>query len=161
MRRPVVLVIAASIGLVGAVAVASAAKPAPPAKAAKVTICHKTDAGTFRRISVSAHAAANLSSQAGRSLRKDLRHTGDVIVVGDAPCPSASTTPSASSTPPPKILICHKTHSAHHPYARITVSSRSILNPMAHSGKLLRGHLRHAGDIFMPGGSSCPTGPTG
>jgi CHRD domain len=131
----------------------SQAQPAPPAK---VTICHKTssDTNSFRRITVSSKAFST-------ALRGHLRHTGDAIVIGTAACPSPSLTPSPTNTPPAKIEICHKTGSKKNPYRRIMVSSRAITNPNSQSGNILRGHMRHAGDILMPGATACPSGTNG
>jgi CHRD domain len=130
------------------------------ASPAKITICHKTgsDTNTWRRITVSSRAMSNPTSQAGKTLRGHLRHTGDAIVIGTAACPSPTATPSPSSTPPTKIAICHKTASATTPYQRIMVSSRAVTNAKSSSGKILRGHMRHAGDLLLPGASACPSG---
>lgn len=57
-----------------------------------------------------------------------------------------------------KITICHKTASATNPYRRITVSGRAMTNPRSASGRLLRGHMRHEGDVVMAGSTACPTG---
>lgn len=130
------------------------------ASPAKITICHKTgsDTNPWRRITVSSRAMSNPTSQAGKTLRGHLRHTGDAIVIGTAACPSPTATPSTSSTPPTKIAICHKTASATTPYQRIMVSSRAVTNAKSSSGKILRGHMRHAGDLLLPGASACPSG---
>jgi hypothetical protein len=130
------------------------------ASPAKITICHKTgsDTNPWRRITVSGRAMSNPTSQAGKTLRGHLRHTGDAIVIGTAACPSPTATPSTSSTPPTKIAICHKTASATTPYQRIMVSSRAVTNAKSSSGKILRGHMRHAGDLLLPGASACPSG---
>jgi hypothetical protein len=60
-------------------------------------------------------------------------------------------------TPPSKITICHKTGSDSNPWRRITVSSRVMTNPNSKSGRLLRGHLRHAGDAIVVGTAACPS----
>lgn len=60
-------------------------------------------------------------------------------------------------TPPSKITICHKTGSDSNPWRRITVSSRAMTNPKSKSGRLLRGHLRHAGDAIVVGTAACPS----
>jgi hypothetical protein len=129
----------------------------PPSK---ITICHKTgsDSNPWRRITVSSRVMTNLNSKSGRTLRGHLRHTGDAIVVGTAACPSPSVTPAPTSTPATKITICHKTASSTTPYRRITVSSRAVTNPNSPAGKTLRGHMRHAGDMLLPGASACPPG---
>lgn len=47
-----------------------------------------------------------------------------------------------------KVTVCHRTHSATHPYVKITVSLAGWLN----------GHSRHAGDIKLTDPTaSCPT----
>ena len=128
----------------------------------KLTICHETGSASneWRRITVSSRAMANPKSNSGKLLRSHLRHTGDAIVVGTTACPAVSATPAPTSTAPTRITICHKTGSASNPYRRITVSSRAIANPSSASGKLLRGHMRHTGDLLMPGVTPCPTGNT-
>jgi hypothetical protein len=60
-------------------------------------------------------------------------------------------------TPPSKITICHKTGSDSNPWRRITVSSRAMTSPNSKSGRLLRGHLRHAGDAIVVGTAACPS----
>jgi hypothetical protein len=129
----------------------------PPSK---ITICHKTgsDSNPWRRITVSSQAMTNPSSKSGRLLRGHFRHTGDAIVVGTAACPSAAATPAPTGTPATKITICHKTGSSTTPYRRITVSGRAVTNPNSPAGKVLRGHMGHAGDMLLPGASACPPG---
>jgi CHRD domain len=148
------------VALVTAVTVAQGQRTPSRASGApaKLTICVKSAAGTFRRITVSSRAVTNPSSAAGKTLRAHLLRTGDAIVVGTGACPSPSATPSPTSTPPAKITICHKTGSATNPFRRITVSSRAVTNPNSASGKILRGHMRHTGDILMPGANACPAG---
>ncbi|HEX7255551.1 MAG TPA: CHRD domain-containing protein [Gaiellaceae bacterium] len=163
MKRLFIAVAAAVPVLVaGVVAVAHGEGAATPTAAApsKLTICHKTGSATnpWRRITVSSRALANPKSRSGRLLRGHLRHTGDAVVVGTAACPAATETPAPTSTPPTKITICHKTGSASNPYRRITISSRAVANPKSSSGKVLRGHMRHAGDLLMPGVAPCPSG---
>ena len=146
-----------SVVFVGvAVATAGGRTTAPP----RVTICHRTDSTTnpWRRITVSGRAMAQPKSTAGRVLRAHLRHTGDAIVVGTGSCPAASATPTPTTIPAAKLAICHKTGSASNPYRRITVSSRAIANAQSQSGRTLRGHMRHVGDLILPGAASCPTG---
>jgi CHRD domain len=126
--------------------------------ATKLTICHKTGSDTWRRITVSSRAMANPRSSSGRTLRAHFRHVGDAIVVGTAACPAVNATPAPTSTPATRITICHKTGSAANPYRRITVSSRAVTNPQSSSGKTLRGHMRHVGDILLPGTTPCPPG---
>jgi hypothetical protein len=127
---------------------------------AKITLCHKTGSATnsFRRITISSRAVTNPNSASGRVLRSHLMHTGDAIVIGTGACPSTSATPAPTTTPPSKITICHKTGSATNPFRRITVSSRAVTNPNSASGKVLRGHMRHGGDLLLPGANACPAG---
>ena len=153
---------AATVLLAGAVAAAQGQEGATRTIAApsKITICHKTgsDSNTWRRVTVSGRAMTNPMSKSGRLLRGHFRHTGDAIVVGTAACPSPTVTPAPNATSPTKITICHKTGSSTNPYRRITVSSRSVTNPNSPSGKVLRGHMGHAGDLLMPGATACPPG---
>lgn len=146
----------------GAVVTAQGESAATHAAAApsKLTICHETGSASnqFRRIVVSSRAMANPKSQSGKALRAHFRHTGDAVVVGTAACPSASATPAPTSAPATKITICHKTGSDANPYRRITISSRAVANPSSASGKVLRGHMRHTGDLLMPGVTPCPPG---
>ena len=148
--------------LAGAVVTAQGEGAATHATAApsKLTICHETGSASnpWRRITVSSLAMANPKSKSGKTLRAHLRHTGDAVVVGTAACPSASATPAPTSTPATKITICHKTGSDANPYRRITISSRAVTNPSSASGKILRGHMRHTGDLLMPGVTPCPSG---
>jgi hypothetical protein len=132
------------------------------ASPATITICHKTGSAdnAWRRITVSSRAMSNTKSRSGKTLRGHMRHTGDAIVIGTAACPSPTATPSPSSTVPTKIAICHKTGSLTNPYRRIMVSSRAVTNPKSTSGKILRGHMRHVGDLLLPGASACPSGPS-
>jgi hypothetical protein len=148
--------------LAGAVVTAQGEGAASQAAAApsKLTICHETGSASnpWRRITVSSRAMANPKSQSGKTLRAHLKHTGDAVVVGTAACPSASATPAPTSTPATRITICHKTGSDANPYRRITISSRAVANPSSASGKLLRGHMRHTGDLLLPGVTPCPSG---
>jgi CHRD domain len=148
--------------LAGAVVTAQGEGAATKAAAApsKLTICHETGSASnpWRRITVSSRAMANPKSQSGKTLRAHLKHTGDAIVVGTAACPSVAATPAQTSAPATKITICHKTGSDANPYRRITISSRAVTNPSSESGKLLRGHMRHTGDLLMPGVTPCPSG---
>lgn len=150
--------------LTGAVVAAQGGDAATQTAAApsKLTICHKTgsESNLWRRISVSSRALANPNSQSGKTLRGHLRHTGDVVVAGTGPCPSAPLTPASTNTPPTKLTICHKTGSTANPYRRITISSRALTNPNSSSGKVLRGHMRHTGDLLTPGVAPCPPGST-
>jgi CHRD domain len=150
--------VAATLALVGvAESRHASARVAAPSK---LTICHKTgsESNPWRRITVSSRAISSPTSSAGATLRAHLGHTGDAVVTGTAGCPSPSVTPSPTSTPPAKITICHKTGSATNAFRRIAVSSRAVSNPNSASGKLLRGHMRHTGDMILPGASACPTG---
>jgi hypothetical protein len=163
MKRMFIATAAAvPIMLAGAAAAAQGHEAAKRTVAApsKVTICHKTrsDSNPWRRITVSGRAVTNPKSKSGRLLRGHLRHTGDAIVVGTAACPSAMLTPAPTATPAAKITICHKTGSTTNPYRRITVSSRAVTNPNSSSGKVLRGHMGHTGDLLMPGTAACPSG---
>ena len=126
----------------------------------KVTICHKTGSASnqWRRITVSSRAVSNPNSAPGKTLRAHMRHTGDAVIVGAAPCPSTTATPGPSNTPASRITICHKTGSATTPWRRITVSSRAVTNPNSQSGRVLRGHMRHTGDMMLPGAPACPSG---
>jgi hypothetical protein len=128
----------------------------------KLTICHKTGSASnqWRRITVSSRAMANPQSKSGKLLRAHLRHTGDAVVAGTAACPSVSETPAPTSATPTRITICHKTGSDSNPYRRITISSRAVTNSSSASGKLLRGHMRHTGDMLLPGVTPCPSGNT-
>jgi hypothetical protein len=128
----------------------------------KLTICHRTgsDTNPFLRITVSKRAVDNPKSKSGKLLWGHIRHAGDAILVGTAACPSPSQTAEVSNKRPSKVAICHKTHSKKNPYRRIMVSSRAVTNPNSQAGKTLRGHMRHAGDIVMPGATACPSGGT-
>ncbi|MDQ3777420.1 MAG: CHRD domain-containing protein [Actinomycetota bacterium] len=151
------LVLAGVVATAGADTAGTAATAQAPAR---VTICHKTgsDSNAWRRITVSGRAVTNPSSSSGRSLRAHLRHTGDAVVVGTAACPSANVTPEASATPAARVTICHKTGSTANPFRRITVSSRAVTNPGSSSGRTLRGHMSHSGDMLLPGANACPPG---
>ena len=150
-----IVAVAATLG--GFAAVAEGGKNVAPRK---VTICHKTGAGTFKRITVSNRAVKG--SSLGSAVTKALKHTGDAVVVGNAACPSPSLTPAANNTAPQRITICHHTSSKKKPYRRITISSRAVTNPNSQSGHTLRGHMRHQFDILIPGTAACPTTqPTG
>ncbi|HET9324811.1 MAG TPA: CHRD domain-containing protein [Gaiellaceae bacterium] len=147
----------------GSVAVAQgggAASHAVAASPSKLTLCHKVGSDQWRRMTVSSRAMSNPKSKSGKLLRGHLRHTGDAVVVGAAACPVVTLTPAPTSTPPARLTICHKTGSASNPYRRITVSSRAVTNPNSPAGKTLRGHMRHTGDIMLPGVNPCPTGTT-
>jgi hypothetical protein len=159
-RLMIALFAAVSVPLAAMVAAASGGSEVATrtdASPAKITICHKTGSAGWQRITVSSRAMSNPKSQSGKTLRAHMRHTGDAIVIGTAACPSPTATPSPSSTAPTKIAICHKTGSATNPYLRIMVSSRAVTNPNSSSGKILRGHMRHAGDLLLPGASACPS----
>jgi hypothetical protein len=150
-----VLLAALCVAASAAVAIAPARAPAAASAApAKLTICHRTSSATnaWQRLVVSSRAVSNSSSAAGKTLWGHLRHIGDVVIVGTASCSSnaTSTAPARSSAAPAKVTICHRTGSASNPYRRITVSSRAVTT--------LRGHMRHAGDILMPGTAACPSG---
>lgn len=152
--------------LAGAVAVAQgggAATRTTAAAPSKLTICHKTGSSSnqWRRITVSSRATANPKSKSGKVLYGHLRHTGDAVVVGTAPCPSVAQTPAPTGTMPTRVTICHKTGSAANPYRRITISSRAVTNPNSPAGKTMRGHMRHTGDILEPGTTPCPPGTQG
>ncbi len=152
-----------SLGLAALIAVAAGqdASASTAASPAKLTICHKTGStsNAFRRISISSRAVTSPNSSAGRVLRAHLLRTGDAIVIGTGSCPSASATPAPTATPPAKITICHRTGSTTNPFRRITVSSRAVTNPNSGSGTILRGHMRHVGDLILPGAPACPAGP--
>jgi hypothetical protein len=147
-------VVPLALALVG---VAESRQGAPPIK---ITICHKTGSASnpWTRIAISSRAATNPNSSSGKIVGGHLRQSGDVIVIGTGACPSASLTPQRTSTPPAKITICHKTGSSTNPFRRITVSSRAWTNPNSASGRTLRGHMRHSGDLLIAGASACPAG---
>jgi hypothetical protein len=162
VKRLFIATAAAASVLAGLAVAAQGQEPttqtvSPPSK---ITICHKTgsDSNPWRRITVSSRAMTNPNSPAGKTLRGHLRHTGDAVVVGTAACPSPTATPAPTNTPAMKVTICHKTGSSSNPYRRITVSSRAVTNPNSPAGKTLRGHMRHAGDLLLPGASACPPG---
>jgi CHRD domain len=165
MKRLFLATLAVPIALASSVAVADGRGAVQHATASptKLTICHKTAsaANPWRRITVSSRAMNSLNSISGKVLRAHLRHTGDAVVVGLGACPSPTATPTPTSTPPTKITICHKTDSATNPYRRITVSSRAVSNPKSTSGKVLRGHMGHSGDLLLPGASACPSAAPG
>jgi hypothetical protein len=144
-------------GTAAAVQSGGAATTQTVAAPSKLTICHKTGSNGFRRITVSSRAMTNPKSKSGKTLRGHMGHVGDMVVAGTAACPSPSLTPAPTSTPPTRMTICHKTGSASNPYRRIMVSSRALTNPKSQSGKLLRGHMRHAGDIVAAGTAECPS----
>jgi hypothetical protein len=155
------IIAAVPLALAGVVATAGADTASRDAVApSSVTICHKTgsQSNPWRRITVSSRAVANPNGRSGRVLRGHLRHTGDAVVVGAAACPSTSVTPTPTSTPAARITICHKTGSTTAPYRRITVSSRAVTNPSSSSGRILRGHMGHTGDMLLPGANACPAG---
>lgn len=166
MKRLVIIIaVTVPMLLAGAVAAAQGGESATGATQAapsKLTLCHKTSSsGDWRRITVSTRAMTKPNTKSGKLVRAHLRHTGDVVVVGDAACPTTLQTPAPTSTPATKITICHKTGSASTPYRRITVSSRAVSNPNSPAGKLLRGHAGHTGDLLMPGVTLCPSATQG
>jgi CHRD domain len=126
----------------------------------KITICHRTGSATnpWRRITISSRAWTKPNSPAGQTLRGHMRHVGDAVVVGTAPCPPAAQAPTPSNTRPTKITICHRTGTASNPYRRITVSMNALQRPGSPAGVALRGHMRHTGDILFPGVTPCPAG---
>lgn len=162
MKRFVISIVAVAALVPAGVAATAGAGTSHQAATAPttMTICHKTgsESNPWRRITVSSRAMANPNSQSGRTLRGHMRHTGDAVVVGNAACPSANVTPQPTNTPPTRITICHKTGSTTTPYRRITISSRAVTNPNSPAGKTLRGHMRHTGDLLMPGAVACPSG---
>jgi hypothetical protein len=159
-RLFIATVAAVPVLFAGATAAAQGQEARTVAPPSKITICHDTGSASnpWRRISVSGRAVTNPTSKSGRLLRGHLRHTGDAIVVGTAACPAAALTPAKTNTPASKITICHKTDSTTNPYRRITISSRAVTNPNSPSGKVLRGHMGHTGDLLMPGAAACPPG---
>jgi hypothetical protein len=78
-------------------------------------------------------------------------------LVGIATAAQGREATTQTVTPPSTTTICHKTNSESNPWRRITVSSRAWTNPKSKSGKLLRGHLRHAGDAIVVGTAACPS----
>jgi CHRD domain len=161
MKRLLTALVFAAVGVISFATVAHGKQPvtSTTASATKLTICHKTgsQSNTWRRITVSSNAFGS-SSSSGRLLRAHMRHTGDAVVVGTAACPATSATPAPTATPPSRITICHKTGSRTNQYRRITVSSRAVMNPTSSSGKVLRGHMGHAGDLILPAAPTCPSG---
>jgi CHRD domain len=161
VKRFATIATVASVVLAGTAATVQsggAATAHSVAAPSKVTICHKTGSDQFRRITVSSRAVTNPKSKSGKVLRGHMGHVGDLVVAGAAACPSPNLTPAPTSTPPTKMTICHKTGSASNPYRRITVSSRALTNPNSKSGKVLRGHMGHTGDIVAAGTATCPSG---
>lgn len=159
-RLFIAIAAAAPVVLAGAIATAQGEGAATRNEAApsKLTICHKTEAASneWRRITVSSRAMTKPKSTSGKLLRAHLRHAGDAVVAGTGPCPSAQATPAPAATTPSRLTICHKTSAGTNPYRRITISSRAVTNPSSESGKLLRGHMGHTGDILLPGVTPCP-----
>jgi CHRD domain len=162
MRRMLIaFAVALPVLFVGIVATAEGREAGRTAAPGTLTICHKTPSmsNPWVRVTVSARAwLRNPRSRSGRVIRAHFRHVGDAIVVGTAACPDAAQTPASTRTAPTRITICHKTGSDANPYRRVTVSSRAITNPRSGSGRILRGHMGHAGDILMPGTAQCPSG---
>jgi hypothetical protein len=162
MRRVLIVAFAVPVLLAGIAATAESRETGGQTTAGPgtLTICHKTGSASngWRRITVSTRAWANPKSRSGRTLRAHLRHTGDAVVVGAAACPSPTVTPAPRNTPAARITICHKTGSSTSPFRRITVSSRALTNPNSTSGRILRGHMGHAGDMLLPGTNPCPPG---
>jgi hypothetical protein len=67
--------------------------PAPTSTpATKVTICHKTGSTTnpYRRITVSSRAVSKPNSPAGKTLRGHMGHQGEILMPGNAACPSGA-----------------------------------------------------------------------
>jgi hypothetical protein len=158
LKRLVILSLSVGTAALAAATTTAADKPsAVTAAPAKLTLCHKTASGSWQRLTVSSRTAANPNSNAGRLLRSHLRHSGDAIIAGPATCPSVSLTPAATPQAPARVTICHRTGSASNPYRRITVSSRALANPRSTASNVVRGHLRHTGDIVMPGAPACPS----
>jgi hypothetical protein len=163
-RKLIATAVALPVMLAGIVATAQGGGAAPQTAAAApstLTICHKTlsMSNPWVRITVSNRAVMrNPKSRSARLFRGHMRHVGDAVVVGTGACPAAEQTPAPSNTPPTRVTICHKTGSQATPYRRITVSSRAISNPRSTSGRILRGHMGHAGDILLPGNNPCPAG---
>lgn len=50
-----------------------------------------------------------------------------------------------------KVPVCHRTHSAKHPWVKITVSQQGWLN----------GHSKHNGDFLVTAATPCPPATTG
>ena len=160
MKRLFIAIVAAVPVLLAGAAFAQGQEARTVAAPSKVTICHDTGSASnpWRRISVSGRAVTNPRSGAGRVLRGHLRHTGDAVVVGAAACPAPAVTPAKTSAPATRVTICHATGSTSNLFRRITISSRAVTSPSSSSGKVLRGHLRHRGDLLMPGTAACPSG---
>jgi CHRD domain len=162
MRRTLIAIAVALPALfVGIVATAEGRESGQAASPGTLTICHRTPSmsNPFVRTTISTRAVLrNPRSRAARLFRGHMRHTGDAVVVGTGACPAAEQTPAPSRTTPTRVTICHKTGSETTPYRRVTVSSRAITNPRSTSGRTLRGHMGHVGDILMPGMTPCPAG---
>ena len=162
MRRMLIAIAVVLPALfVGIVATAEGRESGQAASPGTLTICHRTPSmsNPFVRTTISTRAVLrNPRSRAARLFRGHMRHTGDAVVVGTGACPTAEQTPAPSRTTPTRVTICHKTGSETTPYRRVTVSSRAITNPRSTSGRTLRGHMGHAGDILMPGMTPCPSG---
>lgn len=157
MKRLIAMGAAVALATAAATtAVASKQPSGTTAAPAKITLCHKTGNGTFRRLIVSSRAVTSATTTAGVTLRAHLVRRGDAVIPGTAACPAASVTPSPTATPPAKITICHRTGSATNPFRRITVSSRAVSSLTTAAGAVLRGHLRHTGDLILPGAPACP-----
>lgn len=162
MRRILIaLTVALPVLFAGIVATAEGRESGATAAPGTLTICHKTASmsNPFVRTTVSRRAVMrNPRSRSARLFRGHMRHVGDAVVIGTAPCPDASQTQTPTGTPPTRVTICHKTGSTANPYRRIVVSSRSITNPRSPAGHTLRGHMGHTGDILLPGANPCPGG---
>jgi CHRD domain len=162
MRRILIAIaVALPVLFVGIVATAEGRETSRTASPGVLTICHKTgsEANPWRRITVSTRAVLrNPRSRSARLFRAHMRHVGDAVVIGSAPCPDASQTATPTGTAPTRVTICHKTGSTANPYRRITVSSRAVTNPRSPAGQTLRGHMGHTGDILLPGNTPCPSG---
>jgi hypothetical protein len=65
---------------------------------------------------------------------------------GKNPPTVSSSSSSTTTTAPKKTFVCHRTHSAKHPWVLISVSTHAVA-----------AHLRH-GDV-LPTNGSCPTPP--
>lgn len=162
MKRVLLVAVALPVLFAGVLATAESrgADSQTAATPGTVTICHKTGSASnpWRRITVSSRAWMNPKSRSGRTLRAHMRHVGDAVLIGPAACPPATLTPAPTNTPAARITICHKTGSTSTPFRRITISSRAVTNPSSRSGRILRGHRGHNGDMLMPGTMPCPAG---
>lgn len=70
------------------------------------------------------------------------------LAVFGAPALASSQQPSSAQYQygTTKVAVCHRTHSARHPWVKISVSTSGWLH----------GHSRHSGDFLITGSTPCP-----